>query len=458
MGITNFNKELSVTQINCGDTFSIRLSLTAEPDITSNPTDIVLILDRSGSMTGSALTNLKEGAKAFVDIITTATGGTIDGEILGGSQIGVVSFADIGVQDTQLITSSTDLKIAIDALTAGGSTNHEDGFTKALDLFDPASTDSKIMIMFTDGFTTAGGSAEAITELAKSQGITIYVIGLSGNGGVDIPALESWASTPASSYVSITPDDAELAELFEGIAENIVNAGATNIIVTDKVFDCFTITGISAPTKGTASLLNTKTVEWRIDELGVTASEGATLEFTVSHTGTCSGETEVNETITYTDTEGNIVNFPNPTLEVNCDIVVNPEECPTPVDIEMVGCTDTIEFDAGNIIMESAGRILQLDVTLNNICPNKRVALAAILTEIDQNGIEHKRGLKTMTIPAHTRETCQDILVKCIKFVLPEDLNVNDITDSICPNRNLRVRFISHYIDNDFECCNEVLE
>jgi uncharacterized protein YegL len=458
MGITNFNKELSVTQINCGDTFNIRLSLTAEPDITSNPTDIVLILDRSGSMTGSALTNLKEGAKAFVDIITTATGGTIDGEILGGSQIGVVSFADIGVQDTQLISSSTDLKIAIDALTAGGSTNHEDAFTKALDLFDPASTDSKIMIMFTDGFTTAGGSAEAITELAKSQGITIYVIGLSGNGGVDIPALESWASTPASSYVSITPDDAELAELFEGIAENIVNAGATNIIVTDKVFDCFTITGISAPTKGTASLLNTKTVEWRIDELGVTASEGATLEFRVSHTGTCSGETEVNETITYTDTEGNIVNFPNPTLEVNCDIVVNPEECPTPVDIEMVGCTDTIEFDAGNIIMESAGRILQLDVTLNNICPNKRVALAAILTEIDQNGIEHKRGLKTMTIPAHTRETCQDILVKCIKFVLPEDLNVNDITDSICPNRNLRVRFISHYIDNDFECCNEVLE
>jgi uncharacterized protein YegL len=219
MGITNFNKELSVTQINCGDTFNIRLSLTAEPDITSNPTDIVLILDRSGSMTGSALTNLKEGAKAFVDIITTATGGTIDGEILGGSQIGVVSFADIGVQDTQLISSSTDLKIAIDALTAGGSTNHEDAFTKALDLFDPASTDSKIMIMFTDGFTTAGGSAEAITELAKSQGITIYVIGLSGNGGVDIPALESWASTPASSYVSITPDDAELAELFESIAE-----------------------------------------------------------------------------------------------------------------------------------------------------------------------------------------------------------------------------------------------
>ena len=39
MGITNFNKELSVTRINCGESFNVRLSLTAEPDITSNPTD-----------------------------------------------------------------------------------------------------------------------------------------------------------------------------------------------------------------------------------------------------------------------------------------------------------------------------------------------------------------------------------------------------------------------------------
>lgn len=456
MGITNFNKELSVTNINCGESFNIRLSLTAEPDITSNPTDIVLILDRSGSMAGSAIANLKLGANTFVDIIDQATGGTQNGEIEGGSRIGIVSFADIGTQDTQLITSVPDLKTAIDALNAGGSTNHEDAFTKALDLFDPASTNEKVMVMFTDGFTTAGADADAITTLAKSQGVIIYVIGLSGNGGVDVPALEGWASSPASSYVAITPDDAELEELFEDLAENIVNPGATNIVVTDKVIDCFTITSITSPTKGTASLLDLNTIEWRIDELGVNASEGAVLEFTVRHTGTCSGEVEVNESITYSDDEGNIVNFPSPTLEVDCDIVVNPEECPVPVDIAINGCEDSIVFDAGELAMESLGRIVQLDVTLKNICPNKRVALAVILNEVDNNGTEHKRGLKTMTIPAHNRETCQDILVKCVKFVLPEDLSVNDITDAICPTRNLKARFICHYIDNDFECCDQV--
>ena len=458
MGVTNFNKELSASQINCGESFNVRLSLTAEPDISSNPTDIVLILDRSGSMSGSAIANLKVGAKTFVDIITEATGGTIDGQIEGGSRIGIVSFADVGVQDTQLITSSSDLKTAIDALNAGGSTNHEDAFTKAFDLLNNASTNAKVMVMFTDGFTTTGGDANAITTLAKSLGVIIYVIGLSGNGGVDVPALEGWASSPASAYVAITPNDAELEELFKDLAENIVKSGATNIVITDKVVDCFKITSISSPSKGTSTLIDSNTIEWKIDELGVNASEGASMEFTIEHIGPCSGEVEVNESITYTDTEGNIVNFPSPTINVDCDIVIQPEACTTPVDIEIDNCSDSIVFDAGELAIESLGRIVQVDVKLKNICPNKRVALAVILNEVDENGLEHKRGLKTMTIPAHTRETCQDVLVKCIKFVLPEDLSTIDITDSICPNRNLKVRFISHYIDNDFYCCDNILE
>lgn len=54
MGITNSNKELSVARIDCNGSFQVRLSLTAVPDIVTNPTDIILILDRSGSMAGSA--------------------------------------------------------------------------------------------------------------------------------------------------------------------------------------------------------------------------------------------------------------------------------------------------------------------------------------------------------------------------------------------------------------------
>lgn len=457
MGITNSNKELSTTRIDCGDSFQIKLSLTAAPDIVTNPTDIVLILDRSGSMAGSPLANLKNGAKAFIDIIDEATDGAHDGQIGSGSRIGIVSFADTATQDTQLITSVADLKAAVDALSAGGSTNHADAFTKATELLTPPSGNARVMVMFTDGETTAGPDPSPVAAAARAAGIIIYAIGLSGSGGVDVAALEDWASKPSSAYVAITPDDTELEELFKDLARNIANPGATDITVTDKVSPCFRITSTAMPTKGTASLLDANTVQWKIDELGVSQSEGAVLEFTVEHIGPCSGEMEVNESVSYTDNEGNIVSFPSPELEVDCDIIIHPESCPEPVELTVDGCEDTLEFDAGDLEMESLGRIVQLSVTLLNVCPNRRVGLAAILTEVDDQGIEYKRGMKTVLIPAHTRSTCQDVTVRCLKFVLPESLNVSGQTDTICGARNFKARFIANYIDNNFECCDMVL-
>lgn len=457
MGVTNSNKELNATQIDCGGSFKIKLSLTAAPDIVSNPTDIVLILDRSGSMAGSPLANLKNGAKKFIDIIDEATDGAQDGQIGSGSHIGIVSFANTATQDTQLITSVADLKSAVDALTSGGSTNHADAFTKALDLFDPASSNAKVMVMFTDGVTTAGGDPNTVATAAKAQGVIIYCIGLLGNGSFDEQALRDWASDPDSAYVAIAPNDAELENLFEDLAKNIAKPGATNIVITDTVSPCFRITSLSSPTKGTASMLNANTVEWKIDELGVMQSEGAVLEFAVQHIGPCSGSVEVNESVTYDDTEDNVVNFPSPVIDVDCGIVIRPEACPEPVDVTIDGCTDTVEFDACEIGMESLGRIVQLDVTLRNVCPHKRVALAVLLHEVDSCGNEYKRGMKTMTVPAHTRATCHDVTVRCIKFVLPEDLDVSGSTDSICNCRKFKARFIAHYIDNDFECCHVTL-
>lgn len=353
-----------------------------------------------------------------------------------------------------MITSVSDLKTAVDNLTANGSTNHADAFTKALQLFDPASTNAKVMIMFTDGLTTAGGNPNTVATLAKSQGIIIYCIGLSGQDGIDVNALNAWASDPDSAYVVITPDDEELENIFEDLAKNISKTGATNIVLTDVVNDCFEITGFNTPLIGNATIVNDKTIEWKIDELGVTGSEGATLEFTVKHIGPCNGQIAVNETITYTDTENNVVTFPNPTIFVDCNDTIITEPCPTMIDLEITGCTDSIEFDAGDIELTSLGRILQLDATIKNVCPNKRVALAIFLNEVDDFDVEYKRGFKVLTLPAHTQNTCQDILIKCIKFVLPEELNVTNSLNMMCTSRKFKVGFIANYIDYDFDCCN----
>lgn len=73
----------------------MRLSLTAEPDIAANPVDIVLILERSGSMSGSAFPNLKNGAKAFADIIYKATSG-MNGQIISTTILSVANKISFG--------------------------------------------------------------------------------------------------------------------------------------------------------------------------------------------------------------------------------------------------------------------------------------------------------------------------------------------------------------------------
>lgn len=325
MGITNSNKMIDVSQINCDGTLRVTLALSAAPDISANPADIVLVLDRSGSMAGSPLANMKTEADTFIDIIDEAT------------------------------------------------------------------------------------------------------------------------------------DDADLEDLFADLAANISKPGATNIVIGKTVNPDFSIISVSLPTKGTATALSRTSLRWEIPALGVTGNEGASLEFYIRHTAQTAGTKLVNQSITYKDNENNQVSFPAPSVKVDCGIIVNPEPCPPPAEFTVESCQDSVVVDLGDTYMESLGRIVQLDVTVKHVCPGKRVALGIILTEVDSNGREYSRGMKTITIPAHHASSCRDVIVKCIKFVLPEDLNVSGgVPGSLCSPRNLKVRLIAHNIDTDFRCCEAV--
>ncbi len=454
MGVINSNKELSLAQISCGGSLNVTLSLVAEPDITTTPADIVLVLNRSQNMAES-LDTVKSVASRLVEIIEGATG-TADGEIEGGSRMAIVSFADTATQDTQLITSSADLNAAINALTAGGGANTAAALTEALDLFDPASANSKVIVVISDGVSTAGGDAAAEAGAAKAIGASIYAIGIPGASGISLQPLRDWSSDPDSAYVTVFTDDRNLDALFANLVANAANPGAENVVITDTVSPCFRITSLTSPTKGTATIINSNTVQWTIDELGVAGSEGAALTFAVEHLGDCVGDVTVNESVDYNDTTGNTVTFPSPAVMVSCDVVISPEGCSAPVDIEVAGCTDAIEFDAGDITLTSDGQIVQLDVTLQNVCPGRRVAFAAVLNEVDAQGNEVRRGVKTFTIPAQSGSICQDITVRCINFVVPERLESAPGTPvAACESRLYRARFIAHYIDSNFNCCEE---
>lgn len=452
MAVTHTNKELSTSSIECGGTFDVTLSVTAEPEVAANPTDIALILDRSNSMAGRALASLKVGAKRFIDMIDEASDGKDNGRIGGGSKIGLVSFATTATQDVPLSTSVSRLKNAVDALDAGGSTNHSEAFTKGWRLFNRGSSNARVMVMFTDGKTTVGGSADAITTAAKRQGAKIYLIGLCGSGGLDESAMRRWASEPSSRYVRIAPSAGDLEDLFEEVARDITTTGATNIVIEDTLNPCFNIVSVGDPTDGDADRIDDTTVQWTIDELGVEGSETASLEFTVKHVGDCTGTVEVNESLTYSDDENNDTDFPSPTIQVNCDNDHDcghdcRDNCAETVEFIITGCGGTVTVDAGELDLTSGGHILDMNVVLRNVCPRRRVALAAMLSEVDGCGREHDRGMKVLTVPAHRGPTCRDVTVNCLQFVLPRDLDISTPAGIICPRRQLRVRFLANYID-----------
>ena len=86
------------------------------------------------------------------------------------------------------------------------------------------------------------------------------------------------------------------------------------------------------------------------------------------------------------------------------------------------------------------------------------MALGVLLSEVGENGDEYPRGMKALTLPAHNAPSCRDIRVKCVRFVLPEDLNISTGNpQAMCSPRNLKVRVIANNIDTDYRCCESVV-
>ena len=127
-----------------------------------------------------------------------------------------------------------------------------------------------------------------------------------------------------------------------------------------------------------------------------------------------------------------------------------PLTCPPPASFSVdacQGCADVCLQESGP---ESLGRMIYLNLTLKQICPEKRVAIAVFLTEVCPGKGEFPRGTKFFTIPAHHGEGCQDIVLHCIPFIVPEN---SAEAGTLCHKRYFNARVLSHYIDTDYVCC-----
>lgn len=138
--VTNYNKT--------EDTYDIELKVKGGTEIVQNniPLDVVLVMDTSGSMKGSALANAKRAANKFVDKLLPKNKNV---------KIGIVSFAEKGEIKSGLTTDVTALKNAINGLTAGGGTYTQQGLEKAAGILNNVPDNhKKVMVVVGDGEPT----------------------------------------------------------------------------------------------------------------------------------------------------------------------------------------------------------------------------------------------------------------------------------------------------------------
>lgn len=148
----------SIAKIEGGDGDQYALHLTASGDSSSStvttavPADIVLVLDKSGSMDDSNRdTNAKNAATALASKLLTAANAALPAE--QQVQMAVVTFSDRARTTSNFTTSAGNISTAVSAWPDGG-TNWEDALKTANELSSGRTGVQKHIVFLSDGNPT----------------------------------------------------------------------------------------------------------------------------------------------------------------------------------------------------------------------------------------------------------------------------------------------------------------
>jgi tight adherence protein B len=246
--IVSVPRELVGTEIAPGQFTLTENGTVTEATVEAVPSDdleVVLVLDVSGSMSGSPLAAAQSAALSFIEQMPT------------GVKLALVTFAN-----TTLVASpfSTDKELAASAVTGlgvGGETALYDGLVVSADQFEAIVPTRRTIVLLSDGGdTTSESTLETALIALLNKEVSFYAIELQSPEN-DPEALARLAAATKGVVVPAT-DPAALEGIFDEIAAQLTNqyrltyqsgaSGPTEVVVTVEV------DGTIAATRGTLRL------------------------------------------------------------------------------------------------------------------------------------------------------------------------------------------------------------
>lgn len=190
-------------------------SQTQEPvRTTSDERDIVLVLDVSGSMSGTPLAETKKAATNFVETI-----------LKQDASIGIVTYSSSADRIMDFSVDEQALKYAVSSIYESGMTNMDAGLSMAQSMLHNSNAKKKIIVLMSDGIPNEGRQGDGLISFAdeiKQEGILIYTLGFFEDLGSDKASAQALMDALASDGCHYEVADADqLVFFFEDMADQI---------------------------------------------------------------------------------------------------------------------------------------------------------------------------------------------------------------------------------------------